>query len=941
MGSSRTVIRPNGGDHATADTAADPETDGAMGRRDKMAMIGLAVAALVTILTSSLVFWLSGLWAELPTAISLLIATATLLPTIAAAQFLPRYRERLEVFHQRPDSEHEQIIVRILMLGVISVFLFLAAWINGFGAGLAGSLTTSAVGQCLSWALLVHLIHRPAQSTPRRIVGIFCDQFVISWWVFSAGEFTAGIYPFLLWATFGHGFRYGIRFLIVSAVVSALFFGLVLSQSAFWQVHLHTGIGLWIGLLILPAYVTPLINRLNRARAQAEEANRAKGRFLATMSHELRTPLTAIIGMGGLLKSTRIDNDQRTMVATVDTSAQSLLGLINDILDFSKVEAGKLSLDVDACDLHEVVSRVWMILHGQAEQKGLRLRVTIDPRAPYRVEADAKRLTQVLINLVGNATKFTEAGEIELAMLLQDDVGDATWLRFEVRDTGIGISPENQASIFEGFTQADDTIGRRYGGTGLGLAISQQMIEMMGGRIGVDSVPGQGSTFWISVPFETLEVEADRPLQSGGASFMLVSSDQGMTDRLFLSMARWQIEPVIVEHQETLRGMLAEDSAMGGTIVVVNDRQSDPLVASFAKLMQGRPSDVQPAVIEITDAVENGPRMARDWPVDLAIVAPDDDAVLRTGLRAALAMRVPFAADAEISQSAGEASAASQAQGAAAQLSRRRILLAEDNNTNRLVITRVLEMAGHEVVPAADGDEALDLLADHDLDIALMDLNMPGTSGLDVVRLHRMSEAADDHLPIVALTADATAQARQDCSDAGMDGYLTKPVEPPKLFAMIERLCPSRPDQLEINSDDTEIVTPISQHPQYKTIVEPVIDGGALDALRALDADGSFVAEVLTEFLADTDVILAEMAAAAQGGDVVTFKDTAHSLRSSANHVGAARMVQMLLDLREVQPDELAMVSAEAVPRLFAEFEEVRTRLQSEIGKPRQSRSGR
>ncbi len=926
----------------TDEPEADIETTEAPSRRSKTATIGLAISAVTAVLFSSIAFWLSGFWAARPYLYSLLIATATMLPVVAAALYFPGWRAQLAILRQRPDSELEQIIVRILMLGVISLFLFIAAWFDGFGPKLTGSLLTSAVGQCLSWALLVHLIHSPAQSTPRRIVGIFCDQFIISWWVFSAGEVTAGIYPFMLWATFGHGFRYGVRFLIIAAVVSALCFGFVLVQSDYWAANLHAGIGLWIGLLILPAYVTPLIERLNRARAQAEEANRAKGRFLATMSHELRTPLTAIIGMGELLKSTRIDNDQRSMVATVDTSAQSLLALINDILDFSKVEAGKLSLDLANCNIHEVVARVWMILHGQAEQKGLRLRITLDTRARYLVEADSKRLGQVLINLVGNAIKFTETGEVELVMRLHEESADQIWLCFEVRDTGIGIPPEKQASIFEGFTQADDSIGRRYGGTGLGLSISRQMIELMGGRIMVDSVPGEGSTFRVAVPFVPESVEPDAPLKAEGASLILVSSDREVTDRLFLAMARWQVEPVIVEHEETLRGILAEDKAMGGTIVVVNDQKGDPLVDAFATLMAARPADAQPAVIEVSEEVQNVIHRTREWAVDFALVAPDDGPALRQALHAALAMRVPFAAQAAYSRELESGTGSPAA--AATRTAPRRVLLAEDNGTNRLVITRVLEMAGHKVVPAADGDEALDLLAAGNLDIALMDLNMPGTSGLDVVRLHRMSEAPDEHLPIVALTADATAQARQDCADAGMDDYLTKPVEPEKLFAKIERLAPVAADEMAAEpaaSAEEEIVTPISQHPQYRTIVEPVIDHSALDALRKLDTDGKFVTEVLTEFLADTDATLAEMATATERGDSLTFKDAAHSLRSSANHVGALRMVRMLLDVREFDPDQFEAISADVMPRLRTEFSEVRARLESEIGKKRASRSRR
>ena len=943
---SSTMTRSAGGADDGSRGIADPpppEGPAELPRRTRAAMIALAISTTITLVAITAAFAFSGLWAVRPVLVPSLIVAAVLLPTIAAVMWLRRRAHYLEAFSQRPDTEHEQIIVRISVLAVSAGFLGLVAWDHGFDIEYVDTLIVAATFQLTCWLFLIHIMHRPGQSTIRRILGILADQAVLTGVLVSGGDTAAGLFPFYLWVTLGHGFRYGVKFLFIAAFVSAAGFCFVIWEGVYWRDNLHIAVGLLISLVVLPAYVTPLIARLNKARASAEEANRSKGRFLATMSHELRTPLTAIIGMSGLLRSSPINNDQRGMVAAVDTSAQSLLGLINEILDFSKIEAGKLTLDIDTFDLHEVVAKIWMMLHDQAEQKGLRLRITIDPDAAFRIRGDAKRIIQILINLVGNAIKFTETGEVELALLVQGAYSGETLIRFEVKDSGIGISPEKQSAIFEGFTQADDSIGRRFGGTGLGLAISKQLVEMMGGRIGVQSAPGAGSIFWLSVPFEVVEEDPTTAIETRGVPVVLVSSDQEVTDRLFLKMASWLVEPLIVECAETLRGLFGDDGAMTTAIVVVNDRDEDPLVSSLAELIRARNRSAQPAIVEVGRTPDRLSNVTNDWPVGVALMARDDDRSLRNALHAVLAIKAPWGVDTPAepggSVDGGPATGDGQPMPAG-----RRILLAEDNTTNRMVITRVLESAGHEVVAAVDGDMALDLLSQEDFDIALMDVNMPGTSGLEVVKIHRVSESKERRLPIIALTADATDQAQQDCAEAGMDDYLTKPVEPDMLYAMIVRWTPDHPSESVSSSPHSaptpETVTPISQHPRYQITTEPIIDQRALAALRTLDTDGMFFTEVLTEFLVDSDNILTELADASERSDVVAFKDGAHSLRSSANHVGASRMVKMLLELRDIRIDDLGDAGLQTIKNIRSEFAKVRTRLERELGRVRTNRSG-
>ena len=331
-----------------------------------------------------------------------------------------------------------------------------------------------------TWLLLVLLMLDPAPSVPRRVLGNLLDMSMVSAFLLVGGAMAAPWYLIYLWVTFGNGFRYGTRFLVSSAVLGAAGFALVIHVTPVWREIPYIAYGLLAALVVLPAYVVRLIRQLTEAKAQAEAANRAKGRFLATVSHELRTPLTAIIGMGDMMMNTRLDGEQREMAATVNTSARQLLSLITDVLDFSQLEEAKLTIDQAPFDLHRVICNTRLMLRGQARMKRLALRLVIDADVPRRIIGDDRRLQQALTNLLANAVKFTERGAVTLSVRLAGHPGQRV-LEFRVSDTGIGIAPQHLDRIFDRFTQAEDDINRRYGGTGLGLAISRQLVELMGG----------------------------------------------------------------------------------------------------------------------------------------------------------------------------------------------------------------------------------------------------------------------------------------------------------------------------------------------------------------------------------------------------------------------------------------------------------------------------
>ena len=461
----------------------------------------------------------TGLWSTAPYEAAGLTATMAVPPVVTGLlAFRIGFRRLGRVFAARPDSEHEQVMIRILLVSLNLTYVLVLILASGPAQTFAETFAETFIGSVLilppsfagTWLLLVLLMLDPAPSVPRRVLGNLLDMSMVSAFLLVGGAMAAPWYLIYLWVTFGNGFRYGTRFLVSSAVLGAAGFALVIHVTPLWRDIPYIAYGLLAALVVLPAYVVRLIRQLTEAKAQAEAANRAKGRFLATVSHELRTPLTAIIGMGDMMMNTRLDGEQREMAATVNTSARQLLSLITDVLDFSQLEEAKLTIDQAPFDLHRVICNTRLMLRGQARMKRLALRLVIDADVPRRIIGDDRRLQQALTNLLANAVKFTERGAVTLSVRLVGTDGprlalirtssDQPALEFRVSDTGIGIAPQHLDRIFDRFTQAEDDINRRYGGTGLGLAISRQLVELMGGAIGVSSELHRGSEFWITLP---------------------------------------------------------------------------------------------------------------------------------------------------------------------------------------------------------------------------------------------------------------------------------------------------------------------------------------------------------------------------------------------------------------------------------------------------------
>ena len=838
-------------------------------------------------------------------------------------QSLNSLREKLAA---RPDTEHEQAFVRVMVAAVLGLYLIDIPDLARGGI-FREDVLVYVVYFVLSAGILVSALVSDRVSQLRRFLALAGDLAMVTWAMAFFGERALALFLVYIWVTLANGFRFGPRHLLLSLALSIAGFSAVLATSAFWKAHLGEGIGLLLGLLALSLYVLSLVKRMFDALSRAEAANLAKRRFISVVSHEMRTPLNAVIGMADLLRDTPLNREQADMLQTLRGSSRVMLGLVEDVLDFSKIEAGKLSLEQVDFDLHALVNSTSRIIASQAAAKQVEFVVSIMPEVPPALRGDPHHLRQILINLASNAVKFTERGSVTLHVSAQEETDASVSLKFSIRDTGIGIAPEAQKRIFESFSQADQSTTRRFGGTGLGTTIAKQLVELMGGKIGVESAVGLGSTFWFEVG---LQKQPERPDAGSGelaeARVLMVGFPPDELAALSEALASWGASPVAVGGIEEGVQKLAEEISLAkpyhsALLFAAEEVAGVQLAQRFRRAAP----DPAPPVIFCT---------ARDIQVSrFAALSAGYAAVLELPFDKRQLFNVLHSVAAGEEVRDGVVRLEDYARRGAGNR-RCNVLAADDNPTNREVIGRILERGGHTVTLVSDGDEVLDALESTHYDIVLLDRNMARMGGVEALQLIRLMGRGLERIPVIVLSADVTPDARQECLEAGADAFLPKPIEALKLLEGIEELvdrgvgAPYAATEKSLgNRGASAEATPANAQ---------VVNAETLAQLEALGSPG-FLERLIGVFMADNDSLIQKVETAIAARNFTEFRNHLHAMKGSAASMGAERLTRICHDQGKLSDAELRLQSLQLIKSLEQELSAARDALERHLQERRRS----
>lgn len=725
----------------------------------------------------------------------------------------------------------------------------------------------------------------------RRFAVIILDIAVTFTVMMHSAASTAFLYPLFLWVILDSGFRYGLRYLLLSSALSVFAFTTIVLNTDYWWNNQVLGISLILALIIIPAYCSNLINKLSLAKEAAEAANRAKGYFLASVSHELRTPLNAIIGYGNHLRQMAMPKSQHDMVEASVLAGEHLLHLIDQLIQIARRDGSSTQVVLRQMKIPELLAEVRDIMLVKADEKRIVLHIAAEPLSDRIVDGPTDIIRNILINLVGNAIKFTDAGIVSIKAGLRE-TADETTIWFSVSDTGIGIAGDSMTKIFEPFQQADDTVLNRFGGTGLGLAICKQLLDQVGGNISVESVVGRGSTFSVEMPVSLLDSESVADDSTGQEPVKILAL--GMFEPALLANAQ-NAGNQVVKHVSCTSSVDLEQSMSqldwsSYDTVLIDDRIVANLPTISTIWHQLADSDVATILVVQNAKTYHGASERRGlFATTLSADATPSEVQSAIRIGCLFAQKPQF-----------ELTAKSDVAEPQAEIVARSVLVADDNRTNRNILSAILEAAGHIVTQVCDGDEVVDILQKEKFDIVLLDVNMPRMNGIDACRMWRQIEGSRQRLPIIGVTADATTETEVQCLGAGMDLRLTKPINAALLLATIQKYCSAKPPtQIRDSHSDHSVAVLRPETSKASVADETVIDANHLSYLGSI-GDADFLNGMIEGFFEDSADSSASMERALSEKDPELFRFAAHAFKSASNNIGAIKLADLCGRLEKI-----------------------------------------